>query len=219
MTAWWAGPIASHLLATFGAEVIHVESPRRPDGMRMIGGMMAAHYERLVGGEPALLYANSNKLAITLDLSQAARVSSCSNSSSPKCDAIVENFTPACARQLRTDLGTGEGAQSQGADDAHAGFRPDRPMARQHRIRADHGTDCRGLAWVTGHRQRPADGIPRGPCDPRGRHAWRRFAFLVTLAGQSRARARGHHIESTMVESALNIAAEYRSSSGALTAT
>jgi crotonobetainyl-CoA:carnitine CoA-transferase CaiB-like acyl-CoA transferase len=45
MTAWWAGPSASHLLATFGAEVVHVESARRPDGLRMVGGMMAAHYQ------------------------------------------------------------------------------------------------------------------------------------------------------------------------------
>ena len=38
MTAWWAGPAACHLLACFGAEVIHVESTVRPDGLRMLGG-------------------------------------------------------------------------------------------------------------------------------------------------------------------------------------
>ena len=33
-TAYWAGPFASHWCASMGADVIHVESPTRPDGMR-----------------------------------------------------------------------------------------------------------------------------------------------------------------------------------------
>ena len=37
LTAWWAGPAATHILATFGAEVIRVESIGRPDGLRMVG--------------------------------------------------------------------------------------------------------------------------------------------------------------------------------------
>jgi crotonobetainyl-CoA:carnitine CoA-transferase CaiB-like acyl-CoA transferase len=62
-----------------------------------------------------------------------------------------------------------------------------------------------GLAWMTGH---PDDQprIPRGPCDPvAGMHG--AFAFLVALAARG-ASGHGHHVESTMVESALNIAAE-----------
>jgi crotonobetainyl-CoA:carnitine CoA-transferase CaiB-like acyl-CoA transferase len=62
-----------------------------------------------------------------------------------------------------------------------------------------------GMAWLTGH---PDDQprIPRGPCDPMaGAHAT--LAFLVARAG-GQASGRGHHVESTMVESALNVAAE-----------
>ena len=33
-TAFWAGPIVGHYLAMLGADVVHVESVKRPDGMR-----------------------------------------------------------------------------------------------------------------------------------------------------------------------------------------
>jgi crotonobetainyl-CoA:carnitine CoA-transferase CaiB-like acyl-CoA transferase len=62
-----------------------------------------------------------------------------------------------------------------------------------------------GLAWVTGHRD-DQPRIPRGPCDPiAAMHS--AFALLVALETR-RATGRGVHVESTMVESALNIAAE-----------
>jgi len=62
-----------------------------------------------------------------------------------------------------------------------------------------------GLAWVTGHAgDQPR--IPRGPCDPiAGMHA--AFAFLVTRLDPSAGQT-ASHVESTMVESALNVAAE-----------
>ena len=34
-TAFWAGPIVGHFLAMLSADVIHIESTKRPDGMRM----------------------------------------------------------------------------------------------------------------------------------------------------------------------------------------
>ncbi len=39
MTAFWAGPLCGHVLALLGAEVIHLESPVRPDGTRLLGGL------------------------------------------------------------------------------------------------------------------------------------------------------------------------------------
>ncbi|OOK78497.1 formyl-CoA transferase domain protein [Mycobacterium kansasii] len=37
LTAFWAGPAATHLLAAFGADVVKVESIQRPDGIRYSG--------------------------------------------------------------------------------------------------------------------------------------------------------------------------------------
>src|SRR5262249_48343650 len=49
LTAWWAGPIAAGALAALGADVVHVESVGRIDGMRSTGagtGMEGPWWER-----------------------------------------------------------------------------------------------------------------------------------------------------------------------------
>ena len=203
MTAWWAGPIASHALATLGAEVIHVESAGRPDGMRMVGGMMAANYPEWWDASAHFLHANSNKLGITLDLTKPKGLELVEKLVA-ECDAIVENFTPRVfdnfglswerVRQLNPNVlmlrMPAFGLTGPWRD--NGGF-------------AQTMEQLSGLAWVTGH---PDDQprIPRGPCDPiAGMHAT--FSFLVALA-ERRASGHGHHVESTMVEAALNIASE-----------
>jgi crotonobetainyl-CoA:carnitine CoA-transferase CaiB-like acyl-CoA transferase len=62
-----------------------------------------------------------------------------------------------------------------------------------------------GMAWVTGFADGPPV-IPRGPCDPlAGMHAV--FALLVALEHRRRT-GEGQLVEATMVEAALNAAAE-----------
>ena len=62
-----------------------------------------------------------------------------------------------------------------------------------------------GMAWMTGHADGPPV-IPRGVCDPiAGLHA--AFAAVAALVIRDRD-GTGMHVESTMVEAALNVAAE-----------
>jgi crotonobetainyl-CoA:carnitine CoA-transferase CaiB-like acyl-CoA transferase len=39
LTAFWAGPLCTHVLAMLGAEVLHLESTARPDGTRLLAGL------------------------------------------------------------------------------------------------------------------------------------------------------------------------------------
>ena len=62
-----------------------------------------------------------------------------------------------------------------------------------------------GMAWMTGFAEGPPI-IPRGACDPlAGMHAT--FALMAALEERDRS-GQGHLLEVTMVEAALNVAAE-----------
>jgi crotonobetainyl-CoA:carnitine CoA-transferase CaiB-like acyl-CoA transferase len=203
LTAWWAGPTASLVLATFGAEVIHVESAGRPDGMRMIGGMLAGHYGEWWEASPHFLQANCNKLDVTLDLTKP-KGRELVERLIGECDAVVENFTPRVLENFGLTWERVRELNPKALMLRMPAFGLSGPW-RDHTGFAQTMEQLSGMAWVTGH---PDDQprIPRGPCDPvAGLHGT--LAFLVALLERA-ASGRGHHVESTMVESALNVAAE-----------
>ena len=203
LTAWWAGPSATHLLATFGAEVVHVESVGRLDGVRMVGGLMSSSYTAWWEAAPHFLHANSNKLGITLDLDTPAGRGLLERLVR-HCDAVVENFTPRVLSHFGLDWTRVQELNPRAILMRMPAFGLSGPW-RDRPGFAQTMEQWSGLAWVTGHvDDQPR--IPRGPCDPlAGVHA--AFALLVALAERA-ATGRGHHVESTMVESALNVAAE-----------
>lgn len=203
MTAWWAGPSATHILAALGAEVIHIESAGRPDGMRMIGGMMAAHYGDWWEASPHFLQANTNKLGITLDLT-TPEGRELVEKLITESDAIVENYTP----RVFDNFGLGWDRVHELNPRAILMRMPAFGLSGPWRDRtgfAQTMEQLSGMAWITGHTD-DQPRIPRGPCDPiAGAHG--AFALLVALAERVHTKG-GHHVESTMVESALSVAAE-----------
>ena len=187
LTAFWAGPAATHPLAAFGADVVKVESIQRPDGIRYSGGMRNDVDDWWEYGW-VFQAMNTNKRSVTLDLDSEDGVA-CS------CELVRRR-----RRGDRELLAAGDGpvrarrrrparAQSPARRRPDAGVRARRPLARPGRLRAHHGADRRpGL----GHRiaRRPAGRAarslrPAGRCPRRVRACWRRWTSPSAPASAS----------------------------------
>lgn len=203
LTAWWAGPAATHVLATLGADVIHVEAVTRPDGMRMAGGILASNVDAWWEYSSHFLAVNNNKRGVTINIAERRGVELVKRLIAVS-DAVVDNFTP----RVLDGVGlTWEGVQEvnpRAIMQRMPAFGLDGPW-RDRPGFAQTMEQLTGLAWLTGH----ADDQPRvqrGPCDPiAGVHG--ALAFLVALDERDRT-GRGVHVESTLAEAALNVAAE-----------
>jgi crotonobetainyl-CoA:carnitine CoA-transferase CaiB-like acyl-CoA transferase len=201
LTAWWAGPTATHILACLGAEVIHVESPKRPDGMRMTGGVyrhLSAWWER----SSFFLTVNTNKSGLAVDLSTDAGRNAFLRVVA-SADILIENFTPRVLESLGLGWQTIAEANPRCSLVRMPAFGLSGPW-RDAPGFAQTMEQVSGLAWMTGF----ADAQPhnqRGPTDPNGGvHA--AFGALVALAARARD-GRGHLVESPFVEVALNSSA------------
>ena len=202
-TAWWAGPAATGMLAFLGAEVIHLESHKRPDGMRMTGGLFAGLHDDWWELSAIFLGANVNKKALTLDLSDPEG-KALMGRLIEKCDVFVENFSPRVVESWGFGWEAVQALNPRCVMVRMPAFGLSGPW-RDNVGFAQTMEQMTGLAWLTGHvEDQPR--IQRGPCDPlAAMHAG--FATLVGLAERD-ATGRGQFLECTMVEGALNAAAE-----------
>ncbi len=203
MTNWWAGPAGTHVFASLGADVIHLESARRPDGVRYTGGIVKGQIEEWWECSAFFLAADSNKRDLCLDLS-GPRGREILEQLVAKCDLLVENYSP----RVLDGFGLGwERLQELNPKLSLVrmpAFGLDGPW-RDNVGFAQTMDQISGLAWVTGHvDDQPR--IQRGPCDPlAGMNA--AFASMVALVERDQT-GRGVHVECPMVEGALNAAAE-----------
>lgn len=202
LTTFWAGPSCTHPLAMLGADVIHVESTRRPDGTRLIAGIPAGEphwWER----SPIFSALNTNKRGLTLDLQHDAG-RDVLRKLIATADVIVENFTPRVLEQIGLDF------------DAVGALKPDAIMVRMPGFGLDGPwrdnpafayviEAASGVSWLTGFPERnPYE--PYSVGDPNaGVHALN--ALLLALEHRNRT-GRGVLVEAAMVDAALNIAAE-----------
>ena len=202
-TSWWAGPIATQALATLGADVIHIESTQRLDGARSVGGTLAALHKEWWECSFIFLSANSNKRGMTLDLSQPKGMAVLDKLIAGA-DALVENFSPRVMDAFGISWEKVQALNPRCHYVRMPAFGLDGPW-HQHVGFAATMEQMSGMSWLTGH---PEDQprIQRGPCDPlAGMHA--AFALLVAMSQRERS-GRGHFIECTMLEAALNLTAE-----------
>jgi crotonobetainyl-CoA:carnitine CoA-transferase CaiB-like acyl-CoA transferase len=203
ITGWWAGPSATGALAHLGADVIHVESHKRLDGMRVAAGALFSTQPTWWERSWFFLQINTNKRELTLDLT-TERGREILLELVKDVDLVVENYTPRVFDGFKL-----------GWDVVHA-INPRAVMMRMPAFGttgvwanrpgfAQTMEQMTGLSWVTGHvSDQPR--IPRGPCDPNGgMHG--AFAAMVALQRRDRT-GEGVLVECPLFESALNIAAE-----------
>jgi crotonobetainyl-CoA:carnitine CoA-transferase CaiB-like acyl-CoA transferase len=201
-TAFWAGSIVGHHLAMLGAEVIHVESVKRPDGIRG-HSVRSTEDEQWWEWTPLFHGPNTNKLGITLDMNDergkelAERLIACS-------DVMLENYAP----RVMQHWGLTEDRIRELRPDLVYVRMPAFGLSGPWRERTGYAQCMEmssGLAWLTGYPDdRPQ--VPNGMGDPlAGLHA---MVGLLLALEQRRRSGQGTVVESPMVGGALNIAAE-----------
>lgn len=202
MTTFWAGPSCTHLLAMLGAEVIHLESTRHPDGTRLIAGIPVTE-ESWWEKSPIFSALNTNKRGLTLDFqTEAGR--DVLHRLIAHCDVIVENFTPRVIENLGLDFDYVQTLRSDVIMLRMPGFGLDGPW-RDNPAFAYVIEDASGLSWLTGYPDRnPYEPYSIG--DPNaGVHA---LTGLLLALEHRRRTGEGVLVEAAMIDAALNIAAE-----------
>lgn len=201
LTAFWAGPAATHLLAAFGADVVKVESIQRPDGIRYSGGMRTDVDDWWEYGW-VFQAMNTNKRSVTLDLgSDEGRRLFLELAAGA--DLVIENFSPRVMDQFGLTADVLLNVNPRLVVARMPAFGLDGPW-RERVGFAPTMEQIAGLAWVTGLPEAPPV-APRGACDPlAGVHA--AFAVLAALDFADRTGS-GQLVELPMLESVLNATA------------
>lgn len=197
LTAWWAGPVSTQVLAMLGADVVKVESGAKPDGMRL-SFVDDPTRERWWEFGPVYYAVNTDKRGVAIDLT-TERGKELLTEMVLQADLLVENFTPRVLESLGLDWDRIH-AQNPGLVTVRmAAFGHDGPW-RDRTGFAQTIEQASGLAWTTGHPDGPPLS-PRGVCDPlAGLHA----AFAATAAVLHReSTGKGGTVELSMLETAV----------------
>ncbi|HSZ37890.1 MAG TPA: CoA transferase [Acidimicrobiales bacterium] len=202
LTAWWAGPSATLALAALGADVVKVESVARPDQMRLAGTRHPPVDGWWEWG-PIFHGANLSKRNVTLDLGSSDGLDLL-RQLIDTADVLIENFTPRVVDHFGLDFEALRARNPRLIMVRMPAFGLDGPWRDRNGF-AQTMEAVSGLAWRTGFE----DALPTlvlGVCDPlAGAHT--AFATLLALDAREQT-GEGMLVESVMVESALNVAAE-----------
>jgi crotonobetainyl-CoA:carnitine CoA-transferase CaiB-like acyl-CoA transferase/MFS family permease len=201
LTAFWAGPAATHLLATLGADVVKVEAPKRPDGMRFATVRSADDPDWMEYG-PTFHGTNPAKRSVTIDFS-VPEGREVLLRLVERADVVVENFTPRVMVNAGLDYDELRARRPDIVMLRMPAFGLDGPW-RDHSGFAQTMEQTTGIAWLTGTPE--VDPLVRSTIDPiAGIHG----AFAVLAALEHRRRTgEGQLIEMPMSDVALNVAAE-----------
>jgi len=201
LTAFWAGPAATNLMAALGADVVKIESAQKPDGIRYSGGLRRDVKE---WWEYSWVFhaVNADKKSVTLNL-QSDRGKELFGRLVAGADIVIENFPPRVMADFGLEYDTLRGFNDHVIVIRMPAFGLDGPW-RDRGGFAMTMEQMAGLAWLTGYDD-GAPTTPRGPCDAlAGTHA----AFVSMCAVEYRRRTgHGQLVEIPMIETVLNAAA------------
>ena len=96
LTQIWAGPYATRFFADMGADVIHIEGPRFPDGVRGVG---RGDDPRSYNKAPYFNEYNRNKRGLALDLQTPAGIEAFRRLVT-HADVVIENWSVGVAERL-----------------------------------------------------------------------------------------------------------------------
>ena len=199
---WWVGSLVGTILGSLGADVIKIESTRRVDGARMLGGTIT-HDELWWEYGWIYLGANHNKRAVTLDFSTPQGRELIEHLIADA-DVVLENYAPRVLDNARLDW---PGVQALNPTivmlrmPAFGLSGPNRDMVGY----AQTVEQYSGMCWRTGYPDGPPVN-PSGPADPMG-GSNAAFALLAALQHRERT-GRGMLVEAPLVEAALTMTAE-----------
>jgi crotonobetainyl-CoA:carnitine CoA-transferase CaiB-like acyl-CoA transferase len=201
-TANWAGPIVGHVLGLLGAEVIHVESGKRPDAIRnnTCKPMSDPDWPEFSG-----LFAgiNTGKRSITVDMTTSDGQDAARRLVAT-CDVVLENYSP----RVMESWGFGWEQVHDINPRAVMVRMPAYGLDGPWRDRGGYAQTMEmlsGMASTTGWPDSTPE-IPNGPCDPiAGSHA---SVALVAALRHVEMTGEGILVEAPMINSALRVAAE-----------
>lgn len=199
---WWVGSLVGSILGSLGADVIKIESTRRVDGARMLGGTIT---DREDWWEYGWIYlgTNHNKRGVTLDLTQPEGRELIERLIADA-DVLLENYAPRVLDNAGLDW---TGVRNLNPHmvmlrmPAFGLSGPRRDMVGY----AQTVEQYSGMCWRTGY-SGGAPLNPSGPADPMG-GSNAAFALLAALRHRKRT-GRGMLVEAPLVEAALTMTAE-----------
>ena len=201
LTAFWAGPACTHQLATLGADVLKIESPTRPDGMRFATVKPPTDPDWMEFG-PTFHGTNPAKRSVTVDFATPEGRELILRLVE-QVDVVVENFTPRVLGNVGLEYHDLFARNSAVILLRMPAFGLDGPW-RDRSGFAQTTEQVSGIAWMTG--EAGGEALVRSTIDPiAGIHG--AFAVLAALEHRDRT-GEGQLIEMPMAEVAMNVAAE-----------
>ncbi len=142
------GPFATMYLADLGAKVIHIESPTRPDLIRLFPPY--AH-----GQATSHSYLNRNKQSIALDLKDPSNITLIKQKISDF-DIVIEQFRPGVMQRLGLDYATLSAINPRLIYCSITGY----GQTGDYKDRAGHDLNFVALSGIAGHCGRAESGPP-----------------------------------------------------------